>query len=200
MLAGLARPDSGEIRLDGLPLHENAVEAKRRIGYIPDMPFLYDRLTPAEFMRFVGDLYDLPEARVREATRSFFELFGLNDVADALIGDLSHGMRQRVIYAATFLHDPKVLFVDEPLVGLDPYTIRLIKDLFRAKTAAGMTIFLSTHILVVAEEIADRIGIIHKGKLIALGRMDELVAQAGSEQSLEDIFLKLTAEAAEEMG
>jgi ABC-2 type transport system ATP-binding protein len=170
------------------------VAAKRLLGYIPDMPYLYDRLTPTEYVRFVGDLYRTPPERVEQAVTDEFARFGLDVYREALIGELSHGFRQRLIYVATFLHDPRVMCVDEPLVGLDPYTIRMIKDLLRHKTREeGMTIFLTTHILAVAEEIADRIGIIAEGRVVALGAPKELVGW-GHGDTLEDVFLKLTRE------
>ena len=194
MLTGLVRPDSGAIRLAGIDMARNPVGVKQLIGYIPDMPYLYERLTPQEFLEFVGDLYGISRAAVDQAREEGFAQFGLNEYRGALIGDLSHGMRQRLIYVATFLHNPQVLFIDEPLVGLDPYTIRMIKDLLRAKARSGVTILLTTHILAVAEEIADRIGIISRGDLIALGRMDELRKTHVIEGRLEDVFLKLTAD------
>jgi ABC-2 type transport system ATP-binding protein len=191
LLTGLLRPAAGSIRLDGIDLARDPLEAKRRIGYVPDTPFLYDRLTPEEFLRFTGDLYGLPPATVTQRAAEAFELFSLNAQAHALIKDLSHGMRQRLVYAATFLHEPRVLFIDEPLVGLDPYTIRLLKDLLLAKTRAGMTVFLTTHILALAADIADRIGIILDGRLSALGTLDELLKANGG-HDLETMFLKLT--------
>jgi ABC-2 type transport system ATP-binding protein len=190
MLTGLVRPDAGRIRLGGIDPAADPVAAKRLMGYIPDMPYLYDRLTPLEFIEFVGDLYGAGPDRVRAATGELLEQFDLEPYRGALIGELSHGLRQRLIYVATLMHEPRVLFVDEPLVGLDPYTIRMIKDLLRARTRAGMTIFLTTHILAVAEQIADRVGIISRGRLVAVGGLDELLA--GKTRSLEDFFLELT--------
>ncbi|MBN1556695.1 MAG: ABC transporter ATP-binding protein [Lentisphaerae bacterium] len=192
MLTGLVRPDSGRIRIGGIDIQAEPVRAKRLMGYIPDMPYLYERLTPVEFMHFVGDLYDVPRERVRRAVDTEFVRFGLDVYRDALIGDLSHGFRQRLIYVATFLHEPAVIFIDEPLVGLDPYTIRMIKDLLRERARQGMAIFLTTHILAVAEEIADRIGIIAGGRLAALGTLDTLVRGTAGGANLEDVFLKLT--------
>ena len=194
MLTGLLRPDQGTVRVAGIDIQADPVAAKRLMGYIPDIPYLYDRLTPVEFIRFVSDLYDVSEGKTAEAIDDSLEMFGLGSYRKALIGELSHGLRQRLIYVATFLHEPEVMFVDEPLVGLDPYTIRTIKDLLVSKTRQGMTIFLTTHILPLAEEIADRIGIIAKGRLVALGRLQELVLQAGLETGLEDAFLKLTTD------
>lgn len=194
MLTGLLRPDAGEIRIGGMDIRREPVAAKRLMGYIPDMPFLYEKLTPVEFLKFIGDLYNVPRSVLDPAVDESLARFGLNDARSALVGNLSHGMRQRLLYAATFLHDPKVVFVDEPLIGLDPHSIRMIKDMLRAKARAGMTIFLTTHILALAEDIADRIGIISNGSLIALGRMAELRTQAGVVGPLEDVFLKLTSE------
>ena len=192
MLTGLMRPNSGSVRIGGIDIQVDPVRAKRIIGYIPDVPFLYERLTPVEFYEFTGDLYDVPRDRVRQEMETSFEMFALTPYRGALIKDLSHGYRQRLIYAACFLHNPEVLFIDEPLVGLDPHTIRLIKDLLVSKVRAGTTVFFTTHILSVAQEIADRIGIIAGGRLAAIGSMQELARQSGIAGSLEDIFLAMT--------
>ena len=192
MLTGLLRPDSGTIRISGFDIRSQPVEAKRVMGYIPDMPFLYERLTPVEFLKFVAGLYNVTSLDLDARIDRDLRQFGLEEVHNALIGELSHGMRQRLLYVATFIHDPKVIFIDEPLIGLDPHSIRMIKDVLRAKVKNGMTILLTTHILALAEDIADRIGIISGGRLIALGRMGELRAQTGQSGTLEDIFLKLT--------
>jgi ABC-2 type transport system ATP-binding protein len=192
MLTGLLRPDSGTVRIGGFNIRTQTLEAKRIMGYIPDMPFLYEKLTPVEFLKFIADLYNVPSANLRATIDEALKQFGLTDMRSALIGELSHGMRQRLLYVATFLHTPKVVFIDEPLIGLDPHSIRMIKDLLRAKVRAGMTVLLTTHILALAEEIADRIGIISNGSLIALGKMSELRTQTGVEGKLEDVFLKLT--------
>jgi len=194
MLCGLLKPTSGTIRIGGIDLQKDLEAVRRLIGYIPDTPFLYERLTPTEFFEFIGDLYRIPTAHIRQERVSAFNLFGLNDHADTLIKDLSHGYRQRTIYAATFLHSPKVLFVDEPFVGLDPLSIRLIRDLLKQKARDGMTIFLTTHILALAEHIADRIGILMGGGLVALGTLEALREQSAVQGALEDIFLSLTAE------
>ncbi len=192
MLTGLVRPDEGRLLIGGIDIQHDPVAAKRIMGYIPDMPYLYDRLTPVEFLRFIADLYDIPSDRLEQAREEGLAQFGLAEYRNALVGDLSHGLRQRLIYVATFLHEPTVMFVGAPRVGLDPYTIRMIKDLLRHKVQNGMTIFLTTHILAVAEEIADRVGIISRGKLVALGRVEELAERAGTNATLEEIFLKLT--------
>ena len=193
ILTGLLQPTSGTATIDSLDIQRDPIRVKQRIGYIPDMPYLYDRLTTTEFFRFTGELYAVPKARVLSELDAAFTQFGLDEHRSALVKDLSHGLRQRLIYATTFLHSPTVMFIDEPFVGLDPYTIRLIKDLLRAHTRNGGTILLTTHILAIAEDIADRIGIIHEGRLVALGTLGELRTKSGGQTSLEDIFLSLTA-------
>ncbi len=193
MLTGLMRPDSGEITLAGVDVLKDPVEAKKHIGYIPDMPFIYDRLTPEEFMEFTADIFRIPYSELVTRRQELFTTFGVHDFKSALIRDISHGMRQRLIYAATFLHQPEVLFIDEPLIGLDPYTIRLIKDFLKQKAREGMTIFLTTHILALAEDIGDRIGIINKGKVIALGTLEEIQSEFEITGDLESVFLGLTA-------
>lgn len=191
VLTGLVRPTSGRARIGGIDVAADPVAAKRLLGYIPDMPFLYDRLTPVEFMQFVGELYGMGMAAISTGTDRLFDVFDLDGQRSALIRELSHGMRQRLIYCATLLHDPKVLLIDEPLIGLDPHTIRLIKNLLREKAASGMAIMLTTHILALAQDVADRIGIIHCGRMIELGTMSELRARHGG-STLEDVFLHLT--------
>ncbi len=199
VLTGLLKPTSGQLHIDGKNIVTNPKEAKKIMGYVPDMPFLYERLTPDEFLAFIGNLYDLPKDIQNSRKEELLEQFDLAKYRNSLIKDFSHGMRQRLIYAATFLHRPKCLFVDEPLIGLDPYTIRLLKNMLRKYAADGMTIFLTTHILALAQDIADRIGIILEGRLIALGSFPEL-QQKTKGQSLEDIFLKMTTGDKPEMG
>jgi len=193
ILTGLLRPTSGTAKICGIDIQEDPLAVKKLMGYIPDTPFLYERLTASEFFQFTADLYDVPQEAVPSLCEEAFKLFGIYDQRNALVKDLSHGMRQRLIYTATFLHNPRVMFIDEPLVGLDPYSIRLIKDILKAKARAGMTIFLTTHILAVAADIADRIGIIYQGRLIALGTLSELLATNRDSRNLEDLFLKLTS-------
>ena len=193
VLTGLLRPNSGRALIGGIDVQSDPVGAKQMIGYIPDMPYLYDRLTTTEFLVFTGDMFGMPREEVMSELELNFALFGLTEQRSALIRDLSHGMRQRLLYCATFLHHPQVMFIDEPLIGLDPYTIRLIKDLLRSKARDGVTIFLTTHILALAEDIADRIGIITQGRLRALGTVRELLDHNGG-GNLEDVFLALTAD------
>lgn len=199
ILTGLLRPTTGSVEINGIDIRADPVGVKKVTGYIPDMPFLYDRLTTTEFFEFTGDLYGIPREKVACELEKSFSLFGLLDQRSALIKDLSHGMRQRLIYAVTFLYEPQVLFIDEPLMGLDPYTIRLIKDLLISKAGSGMTVFLTTHILALAEDIADRIGIIVNGRLIALGSLQELLEKNAGE-NLEEVFLELTGEKSDVRG
>jgi len=194
MLTGLLHPTSGRIRIAGYDMAKNPIEARQQIAYIPDTPFLYDRLTATEFFHFVGTLYGLSRKEIEREREATFAFFGLHGHASALVKDLSHGLRQRLAYAAALLHHPRVLFIDEPLIGLDPHSIRAIKGLLREKAAGGMTIFLTTHILPLAEETADRIGIIHNGRLIALGPLEELRQRSGTQGDLEEVFLRLTGD------
>lgn len=192
ILCGLLRPDAGKARIGGRDILAEPEAVRRGIGYVPDTPFLYERLTPIEFFEFIGDLYRIPADRVNAERARYFQLFALDDYARTLIKDLSHGYRQRLIYAATLLHEPEVLFIDEPFVGLDPFTIRLLRDLLRERARAGMTIFLTTHILAFAERLADRIGILVRGRLAGLGTLAELRAHSAVDGPLEDVFLHLT--------
>lgn len=194
MLCGLLDPTAGEVRIAGRRMTKEAVDVRRVMGYIPDTPFMYERLTPDEFMDFTGDLYRIPRDRVREEKERSFALFGLGEHRHNLIMELSHGLRQRVAYAATFLHEPEVLLVDEPFIGLDPHSIRLIRTLLKEKARAGMTVLLTTHILALAEDLADRIGIILRGELVALGGLDELLRSHAVGDRLEDVFLHLTGD------
>ncbi len=192
MLTGLMRPSSGKAWIGGIEMTENPLEAKKKIAYIPDTPFLYDRLTATEFFLFIGALYGMRRDAIEAEREQAFVFFGLQAHRAALVKDLSHGLRQRLVYAASFLHKPDVLFIDEPLIGLDPRTIRAIKILLREKARAGMTIFLTTHILSLAEDVADRIGILSDGRLIALGTLDQIRERSGSSGDLEEVFLALT--------
>ena len=193
LLTGLLFPTSGEIFIGGYNVQTDPIRAKSVIGYISDSPFLYERLTGEEFLSFIAGLYGIRQANGK--IEEFLRLFGLSDCQERLISDYSHGMRQRLVFSAILLHEPEVIIIDEPLVGLDPASSRLVKDLLRKEAAKGKTVFLSTHTLSVAEEIADRIGVIHKGKLIALGKLEDLRREAHSLGKLEEVFLQLTQEA-----
>ncbi|MGE5311505.1 MAG: ABC transporter ATP-binding protein [Nitrospirota bacterium] len=193
MLAGVLRPTAGRIVIDGLDLEKEPIEVKRRVGFIPDRPFLYEKLTGLEFMSFMADLYRLNGQSRDERIQRFLELFELAEWARELVGSYSHGMRQRLIMSAALLHGPRALIVDEPMVGLDPRGARLVKSIFKKLKRSGLTVFMSTHTLAIAEELCDRIGIIHKGRLLAEGTTAELRELAGQEDSpLESVFLRLT--------
>jgi len=199
MLTGLLRPSSGVARVGGIDIQQDPVAAKRLLGYVPDHPFLYDKLTGREFMRFVAGLYQLPDAYYQAHCESLLEMFEIDRVGDQLIEDYSHGMRQKLSFASCFLHDPKIVIVDEPWVGLDPKNIRFVKDFLKQKTREeGLTVFMSTHTLSIAEEIADLIGIINHGKLLQLGTVNEIKALHENPGSLEEVFLTLTNPAEED--
>jgi len=195
LLTGLLKPTVGRALICGFDIQQNPVEARKLISYVPDLPFLYDKLEPMEFMLFVGQLYGMERSVVLRAADELFELFDLNGNRTQLIEDLSHGTRQRVVIASALLHNPRVIIIDEPMIGLDPRSARVVKDVLKARSRAGTTVFLSTHILHIAEELADRVGILNRGKLIAVGSIDELRKASGQGGALEDAFLMLTREA-----
>ena len=193
MLSGLLKPDAGEIKIMGRDLALEPVWCKARTGYIPDRPFLYEKLTGQEFLQFMAGLYRLPRPDFLRTVPRLLELFDLTAWQDHLIESYSHGMKQKLIITAAFMLEPPMIVVDEPMVGLDPKSARLVKELFKQHAAAGRTVFLSTHSLEVAEELCGRIGIILNGRLHALGDLAQLRARAGGrEGDLEDIFLELT--------
>ena len=191
LITGLLKPASGHVSIGGHDVQAEYISAKRLIGYVPDIPYLYEKLTGREFLNFVADLYSLDGSK-RKKIPEFFELFDLVPYRDRLIEDYSHGMRQKLVFSATLLHNPEVIIVDEPMVGLDPKSAKIIKDTLKELARGGAAIFISTHTLEVAEELCDRVGIIHKGRLIALGTMDELRKKTRTTGGLEEIFLELT--------
>jgi ABC-2 type transport system ATP-binding protein len=193
VLAGLLKPSSGAARVAGFDVQIDPLEARRRLAYVPDFPFLYDKLTPWEFLRFTGHVFQMSESRIQEASRALIPRFHLEPFISRPIEGLSHGTRQRVAIVSALMHDPEVLVIDEPMVGLDPQHARVVKDVLKERTRAGATIFLSTHQLDVAEEMADRIGIMHRGRMVAVGTRAELHSQAGGRGALEDAFLALTS-------
>ncbi len=195
MIAGILRPSSGTVRIAGIDVNEKPMIAKAMLGYIPDRPFIYDKLTGSEFLRFVAGIYSLQGKDIEHRGRELLTLFDLDEWRDELVESYSHGMRQKLIISSAFIHKPDVIVVDEPMVGLDPKASRILKDLFSEYTRRGHTIMMSTHTLEVAEAMCDRIGIIQGGKIRALGTMDELRADSASgADGLEQIFLKLTGE------
>ena len=194
LLAGLIKPNSGAARICGFDIQTQPLEARQRLAYVPDFPFLYDKLTAREFFRFTGQLFHLDAARIDKNAQELVARFHLGEYADRALEGLSHGTRQRVAIVSALLHDPEVFVIDEPMVGLDPQHARIVKDVLKERSLAGVTVLVSTHQLSIAEEMADRIGIIHEGKLIAVGNRDELRKQSGASGALEEIFLSLTAE------
>jgi ABC-2 type transport system ATP-binding protein len=193
MIAGILQPTSGTVEIGGVDVIRRPLEAKRRLGFIPDRPFVYDKLTGGEFLRFAAALYGQQGPAVERRIDELLELFELARWKDELTESYSHGMRQKLIISGALVHRPEVIVVDEPMVGLDPKSARLLKDLFRQFVDRGGTVLMSTHTLEVAEAMCDRIAILHRGKIVAYGTMAEVQEQTSSEDlGLEDLFLKLT--------
>lgn len=195
VLTGLLRPTQGRSTIMGFDIQTDPVEAKRHIGYIPDHPYLYEKLTARDFHQFVADLFRIDRTTAAKRIEEYLTLFGLEDVQDDLIENHSHGMRQKLVFSVSLMHNPSVLIVDEPMVGLDPQSARTLKNLLRRKAREeGMAIFLSTHQLAVAEELADRISVIDHGRLIFTGTLEEMHREVGHAGNLEEMFLSLTGE------
>ena len=195
MMVGLLNPDEGCIEIDGNNVVTDPRSAAARIGYIPDQPHLYDKLTGREFLEFMAGMYGASDAEAAPEIDRQIKVFDLTGFVDRLSETYSHGMKQRLVLAAAMVHQPQVLILDEPMVGLDPQSMRLVKDLLKERSAAGLTVFMSTHTLPLAEEIADRIGVIRRGELQFVGTVEELKrAQNRHEASLEGLFLDLTNE------
>ncbi len=195
MLTGLLKPDSGQISVNGIDITERPLEGKKQFGYVPEYPNLYDKLTPREFIDFIIKVYNTPVRHGIQRMEQLFDIFEISDRQNELIEDLSNGMKKKVSLVAALVHQPKVLFLDEPTVALDPKAARHLKDMLRGLIGKGVTVLMTTHILEVAETMCDRIGIINKGQLSALGTLNELRRSYGQDRSLEDIFLKITGEA-----
>ena len=196
MLVGLLRPTLGKARIGGFDIERQPIAAKTLLGYVPDQPYLPEKMTASEFLRFIADLYQLDRNSAHRRGEELLRLFGLMERQNDLIGGYSHGMRQKTVLAGALLHNPKALFLDEPTIGLDPRSARLIKDILREMASRGASVFMSTHILEIAERMCDRIAIISGGRVIATGTMEDLRAGHTGE-SLEDIFLELTGGAEE---
>ncbi|MEW6304202.1 MAG: ABC transporter ATP-binding protein [Verrucomicrobiota bacterium] len=197
ILTGLIKPTSGIAKVAGYDVQKSPLEARQRMAYVPDFPFLYDKLTPWEFFRFTGQLFRMSEQRIRSASEELITRFNLEPYLRKPIEGLSHGTRQRIAIGSALMHDPEVFVIDEPMVGLDPHHARVVKDLLKERSSKGMTVFLSTHQLSVAEEMADRIGIIHQGRFVAVGTREELRQKSGTDGRLEAAFLALTADQAQ---
>ncbi|MGI9457040.1 MAG: ABC transporter ATP-binding protein [Aeoliella sp.] len=192
MLVGLLQPQSGSIRVGGYDIVQSTREAVSLLGYVPDQPYLYDKLSGREFLEFIAGMYGYDTKQTSELINRETLRFDLSDFIDNLCESYSHGMKQRTVFAAAMIHNPKVLVVDEPMVGLDPQSIRLVKDLLRAEVANGLCVFMSTHTLTAAEEIADRIGVMRRSKMMFVGSIDELrEVDSHVDTSLETLYLRL---------
>lgn len=195
MLTGIIRPTSGNIKIGDYDLYKEPQKSRAMIGYVPDRPYLYEKLSPIEYFDFMGGLYNLDKSRVKEISEKMLKQFDLWDKRNELIESFSHGMKQKTAMIAAILHDPDILVVDEPTVGLDPKSIKLVKEYFKQITSEGKTLFLTTHTLSVAEDLCQRIAIINHGEIIALGGLQDLQNQAQMPgNNLENVFLKLTQE------
>jgi ABC-2 type transport system ATP-binding protein len=194
MIAGILKPTAGTVRIGGVDISEDPISAKAKLGFIPDRPFIYEKLTGSEFLRFVAGLYGQDGTAVEHRARELLALFDLEEWRDELVESYSHGMRQKLIISSAFVHRPEVIVVDEPHVGLDPKSIKILRDLFREYVRRGHTIMMSTHTLEAAESLCDRIAIIHGGRIVACGTMEQLRSGARPGTGLEEIFLRLTGE------
>lgn len=194
LITGLMTPTSGSVMIGGFDMQKEPLLAKRQIGYVPDVAEFYDKLTALELMAFVADLFEVPPEKVRKRTPELFEQFSLLKYANQRVENLSHGTRQRLAISTALLHDPAVIVIDEPMIGLDPLNARVVKEELKARSRQGTTVFLSTHLLNVAEELADRIGIINNGKLLVEGTVDEVrnKLKGDSRRNLEEVFLEFT--------
>ncbi len=191
LIVGLLQPDSGSIKVAGVDVLKDPLSAKRQIGFVPDQPQVYDRLTGHEYLNFLADVYQVPENVRRERVENYLKIFGIKDAVGDLVQSYSHGMKQKLVLTGALLHNPPVWIMDEPMVGLDPRSAFLLKDLMGEHCRQGYTVFFSTHVLEVAERLCDRIAIINKGQIIACGTLEEIKAHREKE-TLENIFLELT--------
>jgi len=193
MIGGILAPSAGTVKISGIDIQQEPEKAKGKIGFIPDRPYLYEKLTGMEFLKFTADLYGVPDDIFSQKAQQNLKMFSLVDWSDELIESYSHGMKQRLIMSAALLHDPEVIIVDEPMVGLDPMAILMVKDLFQRLAHNGVTVFMSTHTLAVAEDICERIGVINRGQLIASGTTADLQREANiTDADLEQVFMNLT--------
>ncbi len=193
MIMGLMKPTSGRITIHGHDIQKDPISAKKVMGYIPDRPILYEKLTAWEYMKFIAGIYGIDDKNLRERGGKYLEIFGLIEWSNELIENFSHGMKQRLNLSAVFMRDPKVLILDEPLTGLDPRGARLFKEILLTSRNNGMCIFMSTHILEIAEQMCDRMAIIHEGNIISAGTSGDLRRQAHApDKGLEQVFLRLT--------
>lgn len=192
MMVGLLKADSGSVTINGFNIINSPLAVKKSISFVPDTPEVYEKLTGIEYLNFMGDVYGIPGTVRKERVAKLLDLFALSGAAGDLIQSYSHGMRQKIVLIGAFLHEPELYILDEPMVGLDPRSANNLKNYMREHCSQGKTVFFSTHILEVAERLCDRIGIIHHGKLIACGTLDELKGISENKETLENIFLELT--------
>jgi len=192
ILTGILRPTSGSARILGFDAVKNIDEIKKKIGLVPDQPYVYPYLTAFEYMRMVGDIYGVSPEKQKKKIPEFFEMFDLKDRAGEIVDSFSHGMKQKLVISSVLLHEPEIIFLDEPLVGLDPKSARLVKDLFKKLSENGVTIFMCTHVLEIAQKLASRICIINEGKILALDTFDALQKTVSNDADLEAVYLKLT--------
>jgi ABC-2 type transport system ATP-binding protein len=195
LICGLLTPNAGEARVGGFP--SSSPQARRLLGYVPDQPYLYDKLTGREFLRFLVEMHDLDPGHGTRRIEQLIQTFEMEEYIDELCESYSQGMKQRVVFASALVHEPRALVVDEPLVGLDPRSARIVKDMFLTQARSGCAVLMSTHLLAIAEELADRIGIIDQGRMLAVGTLAELRQELQHSGPLEDLFLKLTGESRE---
>jgi len=194
LVAGLLRSTEGSVFVGGYDMAKENIEAKKLISFVPDIPYIYEKLTGREFLYFIGELYTLDKDRLRDETERLLGLFHMEDRGNQLMESYSHGMRQKIVICSALLPDPRLIIIDEPMVGLDPKSIRTVKDILRRSANEGTTVLMSTHTLSLAEEISDRIGILSRGQLIVEGSLDEIMMRSKVSEKLEDIFLTMTAE------
>ena len=194
ILSGVLPPTGGRLSIDGVDMATDPVQAKARTGYIPDRPYLYEKLTAREMLQFVGGLYGLDDATIARRGDELLDFHGLLKFGDELVEGYSHGMKQRLTLSCALLHEPRLLIVDEPMVGLDPRGAKQIKKVFRDQADSGRTVFLSTHSLDVAQEVCDRLAIIHQGRIVAMGTYEEIRGRADGAEDLEAVFLAILAE------
>jgi ABC-2 type transport system ATP-binding protein len=192
ILTGILKPTSGLVRILGFDVVKNTDEIKKRTGLVPDQPYIYPYLTAFEYMRLTGDVYGVPQEKQKKKIRELFEMFNLQDRSGEIVDSFSHGMKQKLAISSVLLHEPEILFLDEPLVGLDPKSARLVKDLFKNLSEKGATIFMCTHVLEIAQKLASRICIINEGKILALDTFDALQKNVSEDADLEAVYLKLT--------
>lgn len=193
MMTGMIKPTYGTAVIAGFDIQKNPVDARKRMAYVPDFPFLYEKLTVWEFIKFTGQLFQMKEEEIHRNAEELMSLFNLIEYARKPIESLSHGTRQRIAIVSALLHEPEVFIIDEPMVGLDPHHAKLLKDVLKERTRQGMTVFFSTHQVEIAEQLADRIGIINKGKLVAVGTAEELRERSKLSGTLEEVFLAITS-------